>query len=129
MTRRLLIGILVVLGIAVIVFNPLISLILAVGGWIYLISRFRKQKSSAFYDEMEQQITALHSKRLKVFLIVAGCSVLVCILGALAHNMLHGVSETEEAVSLIIALVGIFVFVGTTADGWLMFLRGRQKTT
>ena len=128
MNRKLLIGILVVLGIAVTFLNPLISLILAVGVWIYLVRMVRKQKNSVFNDQMEPKITEWHLKRLKAFLIVAGFSFLVFIFGAIVHNVLHGLSEIEETVSFFIALVALLVFVVATAGGMVIFLKGRQKT-
>lgn len=129
MKRKLLIGVLVVLGIAVAVLNPLISGILAVGVWIYLVRMVRKQKNSVFNDQIEQKITTWHLKRLKAFLIVAGFSFLVFILGAIAHNVLPGPSEREETVSFFIALAALLVFTVATAGGVVIFLKARQKTT
>ena len=129
MKRKLLIGILVVLGIAVTVLNPLISGILAVGIWIYLVRMVRKQKDSVFSDQMEPQITEWHLKRLKAFLIVAGFSFIVFIFGAIVHNVLHGMSEIEESVYFLIAIVALLVFIVATAGGMVIFLKTRQKTT
>ena len=127
MKRKLLIGILVVLGIAVTVLNPLISGICAVAVWIYLVRMVRKQKNSVFNDQMEQEITKWHLKRLKAFLIVAGFSFLVFVFGSIVHNVLHGLSETEETVFLLIALVALLVFIVATAGGMVVFLRARKK--
>jgi hypothetical protein len=118
---------LVVLGIAVTVLNPLISGICAVAVWIYLVRMVRKQKNSVFNDQMEQEITKWHLKRLKAFLIVAGFSFLVFVFGSIVHNVLHGLSETEETVSLFIALVALLVFIAATAGGMVVFLRARKK--
>ena len=126
---EILIGILVVLGIAVTVLNPLISGIFAVGVWIYLVRMVRKQKNSVFNDQMGQTITKRHLKRLKAFLIVAGFSFLVFIVGAIVHNVLHGLSEIEETVSFFIALVALLVFIVATAVGMVIFLKARQETT
>ena len=128
MNRKLLIGILVVLGIAVTFFNPLISGILAVGVWIYLVRMVRKQKNSVFNDQMEPKITDWYLKRLKVFLIVAGFSFLVFIVGAIVHNVIHGLSKMKVIVSLIIALVALLMFVVATAGGLVVFFKGRQET-
>ena len=128
MIRKLLIGILVVIGIAVTVLNQLILGILAVGVWIYLFRMVRKQKNSVFNDQMESKISEWHLKRLKAFLIVAGFSFLVFIVSAIVHNVLHGLSEMEDSVFFIIALVAILVFVVATAGGLVIFLKGRQKT-
>lgn len=125
MNRKLIIGILVVLGIAVTFFNPLISLVLAVGGWIYLVRMVRKHKNSVLNDQMEPKITEWHLKRLKAFLIVAGFSFLVFIVGAIVHNVLNGLSEIEESVSFLIAYVAILVFVIATARDMVIFLKER----
>ena len=128
MNRKLLLGILVVLGIAVTSFNPLISLILAVGVWIYLVRMVRKQKNSVLNDQMEPTITEWHLKRLKAFLIVAGFSFLVFIVGTIVHNVSHDLSEIEETVSFLIALVALWVFVVATAGGMVIFFKERQRT-
>ena len=127
MRRRLLIGISVVLGIAVTVLNPLVGGIFAVGVWIYLVRMVRKQKNSPFNGQMTQEMSKWHLKRLRVFLAVAGISFLVFICGAIAHNVLHGLSETEETVSFFIALVALLVFIVATAGGMVLFLKARQK--
>jgi Ca2+/Na+ antiporter len=129
MNRRLLLGILVVLGIAVTDFNPLISLVLAAGVWIYLVMMVRKQKDSVLNDQMEPTVTEWHSSRLKALLIVAGFSFLVFIVAAIEHNVSNDPSEIESTVSLIIALVALWVFVIATAAGMVLFVRGRRRTT
>ena len=129
MKRRLLVGMLVVLGIAVTLLNQVLSAILAAGVWIYLVRMVRKQKTSELNDQMEPIITEWHLKRLKAFLTVAGFGFLVFILGAIVHNVLHGLSEIEEPIFLLISLVAVFVFVLATAGGMVLFLTGRQKTT
>jgi len=68
-------------------------------------------------------------KRLKTFLIVAGFSFLVFIAGAIVHNVLYDLSETEATVPFLIALVALLVFVAATAGGMVIFLKERQKTT
>jgi hypothetical protein len=128
MKRKLIIGVLVVLGIAVITINPLISVIPAVGVWIYIIRVLRKQRSIVLNDQMEPTIDEWHLKRLKALLIVAGFSFLVFIAGTIVHNVLHDLSETEETVSLLIALVAMWMFVVATAGSMVIFLKERQRT-
>jgi hypothetical protein len=129
MKRKLLIGMLVVLGIALTLLNQVLSAILAAGVWIYLVRMVQKQKNNEFNDQMDPIITEWHLKRLKAFLTLAGLSFLVFILGAIVHNVLHGRFEIEEPVSLLISLMAVFVFVLSTAGGMVMFLKGRQETT
>ena len=127
MKRKLLIGILVVLGIAVTVLNPFITGILAVGIWIYLVRMVRKQKNIVFNDQMESKISEWHSKRLKLLLIVAGFSFLIFIVSAIMHNTLHGLSAKEESVYFLISIVALFVFIVANAGGMVIFLKVRQK--
>jgi len=127
--RKLLMGILVVLGIAMTVLNPLISGIFAVGVWIYLVGMVRKHKNSVFNDQMEQEVTKLHLKRIKALLIVAGFSFLVFIFGSVAHNILHGLSEIKMTVSFFVALAALLVFIVATAGGMVIFLKAQKKTT
>jgi uncharacterized membrane protein YdcZ (DUF606 family) len=68
-------------------------------------------------------------KRLKTFLLVAGISLAVGIVGVVVHNVLYGLSEKEEPVSFFIALVALWVFVVGTIGGLVIFLKGRRKTT
>ena len=127
MNRKLLIGILVVLGIAVTFLNPLISGILALMVWIYLMWMVRTRKNNVFNNQIEPKIAERLLKRLKAFLIVAGFSFLVFIFGAIVHNVLHGLSEIEETVSFFIALVALLVFIVATTGGMVLFIKARQK--
>ena len=129
MIRKILIGILIILGIAVAILNHLILGILAIGVWIYLFMMIRKQKKSVSSDKLEPKISDWHLKRIKAFLIVAVCSFLVFIVGAIVHNVFHGLYETEESVFLIISLVALFVFIAATAGGLYIFLKGRKNNS
>jgi hypothetical protein len=129
MKNTLLVGVLIVLGIAVTTFNPPISFLLAVGAWIYLVTMVRKQRTSLLNNHMEPEITELSLKRVKAFLIVAGFSFLICVVAASAHNVLHDLSERVQTVSLLIALFALWVFVIATAGGMIIFLKERQQTT
>jgi hypothetical protein len=127
MMRTLLIGASIALGIAVTVFNPPVSGILAAGVWIYLVRLVRKQGQTGLDEQMEPRMTERYLKRLKVFLGVAGVSFLVFVVGAIAHNALRGLSEMEQTVSFLVALVALWVFVAATAGGMVMFLQERQS--
>lgn len=129
MIKKVLIGILVVLGLVVAVLNQLVSTVLAVAVWIYLVRMVRKQKSTAFNDLMAEGITKLHLKRLKTLLIVAGFSFIVFIFASVAHNVLHGQSETEETTFFLVALVALLVFIVATVCGMVIFLKTRKNTT
>jgi hypothetical protein len=128
MNKKLLTGIIIVLVVALTIFASIPMGVLAIPAWIYLVLKVRKRKTSIFHDQMEPILAEMRLKRLKTFLIVAGLSFPVFIVGAIVHNVLHGLSEIEVTVSLIIALVALWVFILATANGLHIFLKGRQKT-
>ncbi len=129
MARKILIGILIVLGIAVAVMNQLILGIVAVGVWIYLFIMIRKEKNRALNDQMESRIHEGYLKRIKTLSIVAVFSFFVFIVCAIVHNVSHGLSETEDLVFFISSLVALLVFIAVTAIGLFVFLKGRKTTT
>ena len=120
MTRKLLIGTAVVFGIAVTVSNPLMSVILAVGVWIYVVRMVSKEEDIVVSNHLKTKI--------KAWLIVAAVSFLLFLVGAIVHNVLSGLAETEEAVFLLVSLFASSVFVVSTAGGMALFLKERQKT-
>ena len=127
MIRKIPICILIALGIAVTVINPLIMGILAAGVWIYLVMMYRKQKNIDINDQMGLIISESHMKRMKAFLIVTAFSFFVFIVGAVVHNVLHGLYGIEDLVFLIVSIVALIVFVVTTAGALFVFLKGRYK--
>ena len=67
---------------------------------------------------------------LKAFLLVAGISLAVSIVGAILHSVLGALLEIEEElVSFFIALVALYVFAAATIGSLVIFLKGRRKTT
>ena len=120
MTKKLLIGIAVVFVGAVTVSNPLMSVVLAVGVWIYVARMVSKN---------ENTVVSHHLKtRIKTFLIVAAVSFVLFLVGAIVHNVLSGLSETEEAVFLLVSLFASGVVVVSTAGSMALFLKERGKT-
>ena len=97
--------------------------------WIYLVWTVRKKKTSIFHDQMETKLAEKRLKRLKVFLLVAGISFVVGIVGIILHNVLYALSEIEEPVFFVIALVGLYVSIIATGSGLYIFLKGRRKPT
>ena len=126
MIKKLLIGVAVVLGAAVVLSHILIGVVLAVGIWIYLATMIRKRKNNIFNDQMESQVVERYLKRLKVLLIAAGILFFIGIVSTILHNVLSGLSKIEEPVSFIIAFVTFLLFVITTAGGLFIFLKERQ---
>ncbi len=133
MKRKLLIGIIVVLGIAVAIGMAMFLGMLIAGAliavWIYLVWMVRKKKTNIFHDQMEPTLAERRLKRLKTFLLVAGISFVVFIVGLIVHNALYGLSEREDLVSFIIAIVALWVFIIATIGGLVIFLKGRRKPT
>ncbi len=133
MKRKLKIGIIVVFGIAAAIALAMLLAMLIAGAliavWIYLVWMVRKKKTNIFHDQMEPKLAERRLKRLKTFLLVAGISFAVFIVGVIVHNALYGLSEIEEPVSFIIALAALWVFIIATIGGLVIFLKGRRKTT
>ena len=133
MNKKLLIGIIVVtVGLmiaAAILRNPVWAMtileVALVGVWIYLVWMVRKKKAKIFHDQMEPKIAERRYKRLKVFLLVAGISLAVGIIGVILHNALYALSEKEELVSFFIAIVALWAFLIATIGSLVIFLKGR----
>ena len=77
---------------------------------------------------MEPKLAERRLKRLKVFLLVAGISFAVFIVGVILHNALFGLSEIEKPVSMGIGFFGLIAFVIATIGGLVIFLKGQRKT-
>ena len=137
MNKKLFIGIIVVIvglviATAILVNIPWATTIIEValvGVWIYLVWMVRKKKTNIFHDQMEPKLAERRYKVLKVFLLVAGISFAVGIVGVILYNVLSALLEKEEPVSFGIGLVGLFVFVIATIGGLVIFLKGQRKTT
>jgi hypothetical protein len=137
MNKRLLIGIIVIgvvsigLVIAGVIIKPaFITLgvgVAVIGFWIYLVWMVWRKKANIFPDEMEPKSAESRLKRLKVFLLVSGISLVVGIVGVIVHNVIFAVSEVEESVFFSIGLAGLLVFVIATIGGLVIFLTGRRK--
>ncbi len=89
----------------------------------------RKKKTNLFRDQMEPKLAERRYKMLKAFLRVAGISLAVGIVGVVLHNVIYALSEIEEPVFFVIALVALWVFAIATSCGSVIFLKGRRKTT
>lgn len=110
----------VVFGVTVTVSNPLMSVILGVGVWIYMARMVSKEENIVVSNHMKTKI--------KTFLMVAAVSFLLFLAAAIVHNVLSGLAETEEAVFLLVSLFASLVFVVSTAGGMALFLKEGQKT-
>jgi hypothetical protein len=117
----------IVLLVAVAVLIVWLPFILVVGVWIYLVWMVWKKKTKIFHDEMEPKLAERRLKMLKALLLVAGISLVGSIVGIIVHNALYGLSEMEEPVSFVIALVALVLFTIATIGGLIIFLKGRRQ--
>jgi len=122
MNKKELIGIIVLGVIMVTVAWPLCPLV-----WIYLLWMVRKKTTKVFHDQMEQELAERRLRRLKTFLLIAGVSLAVGIVGVVLHNVSYAMSEEEEAVFFFIALSGLWVASIGTMFGLVIFLTGRRR--
>lgn len=120
MIRRLMIGVAVVFGVAVTVSNPLMSVILAVGAWIYVARMVSKNEDTVVSHHMKT--------RIKTLLIVAAVSFVLFLVGAIVHNVLSDLSETEETVFLLVTIFASWIVVVSTAGGLALIIKERGKT-
>jgi hypothetical protein len=128
MKRKLLIGVIVVFGIAVAFFMSVLTAGAAIAVWIYLVWIVRKRKADLFHDQVEPETAERRLKWLKIFLWAGAILFAMFIGGFVAHNVIYGLSEMEESVSFFIALVCIYLFIIATGGGLAIFLKGRRKT-
>jgi len=130
MNNKLLIGIIVVFGIAAAIFMSTLIAGALIVVWIYLGWMVRKKETSLFHDQMEPKLAERRLKMLKAFLLVAGISFAVFIVGFILHGVLGALlGIEEELVSFFSALAGVYVFIIATIGGLVIFLKGRRKTT
>jgi len=128
MNKKLLIRIIVVFVIAAAtLFFAAALAVPTLALWIFLVWIVWKKKINIFHDQIEPKLAERRLKRLKTFLLVAAISFAVGIAGVIVHNALYGLSEIEEPVSFVIALVALWVFVIATIGGLVILLKGRQK--
>jgi nitrate reductase gamma subunit len=118
--KKLLVGAAIILGIAAAAFQIVSLAIALLVVWGYLTWMIWKKKV---------KLAEKHLKRLKALLLGAGISFVVAIVGVIMHNALYAMNEIEEHAWFIVAIVALYVFVGATIGGAVIFLKGRRKTT
>ena len=130
MNKKLLIGIIVAFGIAAATFLPMFIAGASLVVWIFLLWMVREKRISLFHDYIEPKLAERRYKMLKAFLLVAGISFAVSIVGVILHGVLGALlGIEEEVVSFFIALVALYVFAAATIVSLVIFLKGRRKTT
>ena len=139
MNKRALFGIIAVavVGVGLVIAGVIIRpafitlgiVIALIGIWTYLVYMVRKKRAALFSDQMEPKEAERRFKMLKAFLLVAGISLAVGIVGAILYNVLYGLLEIEEAVSFGISIAGLFVYFIATIGSLIIYLSGRRKRT
>ena len=125
--RKILIGVIAVFGIAAAFLVIPLTTIVAIIIWIFLVWNIRKKGISLFHKQMEPELVARRYRLMKVALIVAAISFIGGITGAVLHNVLYTVAQEEDAVTFIIALSTLWLFILATGGGLVIYLTG-QKT-
>jgi hypothetical protein len=125
--RNLLIGLLAIVGLAAVVFNPLLGGALALACWTYLVWIVQARDSLVFKEYADSTAAEPLLRRLKTLLRVAGVALAVFVVAVVLHNTLSARIEGEEAAWFLVALVALGVFVLATAGGLLTFAQGRRR--
>ena len=99
-----------------------------VGIWIYLAWMVLKKKTKIFHDQMEPKLAERRIKMLKTFLQVAGISLAVGIVTIPLGYAIFSPTEVEETL-FFIQLFFVTLFLLGTVSGFVIFLKGQQKTT
>ncbi|MFC1977657.1 hypothetical protein ACFLWS_05285 [Chloroflexota bacterium] len=102
---------------------------ISAGIWMYLVFMVRIKKVNLFHGQVEPKIAERRLKMLKAFLLVAGISFAVFIVGVVLHNALYALYEKEEPVFFFIAIFSVVPLAVGTIGGLVIFLIGRRKTT
>lgn len=125
--RKLLIALIVIAGIAVAFVAIPLSTGAAIVIWIFLVWNIRKKGIHLFHDQMETGLAAKRYKWLKILLVVAAISIIAGITGAVIHNVVYAVTEEEDAISFLIALSTLWLFILTTGGGLAIYLTGQRN--
>lgn len=117
----------IVLLVLVAVLIVALPIILVVGVWIYLVWMAWKKKTKIFQDQMEPLLAERRLKMLEALLLIAGISLLGCIVGFIVFFALYGPSEEDESVLFFIMIPSLVLFTAATIGGSVIFLKGRRK--
>ena len=91
-------------------------------------------KVNLFHEQMEPNLAEGYLRRLKSWLMVGGISLaglIVFLIGIGVYHAIWGLPEEENGNDVIFWIGASFLFVFTisTIGSWVIFLKGRQKTT
>ena len=129
MKRKILIGVIIVIGIAVAFFMIPLTTGALIAVWIYLAWMVWKKKTQIFHDQMEPKSAERRLKWLKAFLLVAGISFVVFLVSTILLRALHALFEGKEELFFFIAIFSLMLLAVGTIGGLVIFLKGRRETT
>jgi hypothetical protein len=104
-----------------------LPILLVVGVWIYLVWMAWKKKTKIFHDQMEPQLAERRLKILEALLLLAGISLLGCIVGFIVFFAIYGPSEEDEPVLFLTMIPSLVLFTAATIASLVIFLKGRRK--
>lgn len=125
--RKVLIGVIVVAGIAAAFLMIPLTTLAAIVIWIFLVWNIRKKGINLFDEHIEPELVARRCRLMKTALIVAAISFIGGITGTVLHNVLYAVAEEEDAVTFIIALSTLWLFILATGGGLVIYLTGQRN--
>ena len=97
--------------------------------WMFFGRMVWKKKTSLFYDQIELELAERFLRRLKIFMLLGGISLLVAfIILYLGIIALADTLEVEEALTLVAWSLGLLCFISSIGS-LVTFLIGRRKTT
>ena len=96
--------------------------------WIYIMREVRAKKTDIFPEQISIKSAEKRLKVLNILLVIGGVTFLIGLAGVIAHNALYAVNETEDAVTFMLGIFGIGIFVITTISSLLIFIFGRRKS-
>ena len=129
MKRKILIGVIVVIGIAAAITMIPLTTGAAIVVWIYLAWMVRKKKTQIFHDQMEPKSAERRLKRLKASLLVAAISFVVFLVSTILLRALSALFKGEEEIFFFITIFFLVLLAVGTIGGLVIFLKGQRKTT
>jgi len=127
MKRKLLIALIVLIGAAAAFAMIMLTTFAAIAAWIYLVWQVAKKKTKIFHAQMAPESVKRRYRMLKISLWVGAIAFLGGVAGVVVHNVLYGLTEMEEPVSFIIALVALWLFILATGGGLFIYIMGQRK--
>ena len=95
--------------------------------WIFMMREVRTKKTDIFAEQINIKSAEKRLKILNILLVIGGVTFLIGLAGVIAYNAIYAVNETEDAVTFILGISGLAIFVITTISSLLVFIFRRRK--